>query len=120
MMSKYSYFVERNADQSGLISHFSIAILACTLLGMGLGRFVPPQLSQCAILAGALGVFYYLTCLWRDYRQQAEHIAAVRQVVEQRLATQLHNSGLVETDRSSRPSPPRSPSAALNQYNQLF
>lgn len=118
-MNMNSMIADKHDGQPALLSHFSIAILACTLLGMGLGRFVPPQMSPCAILAGITGVFYYLTCLWRDRRQQAEHVSAVRQIVEHRLTAQLEHPSSSDRHRC-RPTPARSPSALLKNANQLF
>lgn len=78
-----------------LISRFTIVILACMLLGMGMGCRMPAQYGVYVTVAGLLGIFYYFVCLFRGHIARAQHVVAMRIQAERRLDSQLHESGIL-------------------------
>lgn len=93
------------APEPELISRFTIAILACLLLGMGLGSRLPPQHGIYVTIAGITGMAYYFVCVFRGHLRRAQHAIEQRRHVERRLETQLYDSGLFDMVQRPRAEP---------------
>lgn len=79
-------------EQTTLITRFSIALLAFTLIGMGLGSTLPPQIGPFALTTGSIGFIAFAILENLAARRYHESANALRAHNEHRLAQLLTDS----------------------------
>lgn len=65
-----AFSAELPFSESRLVSRFSIAILSCLLLSMGIGSLLPSECVELAFATGTVGLIAYLACSYRASVQQ--------------------------------------------------
>lgn len=77
--------VRRREDSPRLISHATIGILSCVLVGMGLGTALPQSWGLLNLAAGASGLGLYGLCEQEARRKRRRFAELSKAFVEHRL-----------------------------------
>lgn len=73
-------------SSNGIVSRFSIAILSCISLGIGLGSMIHLRNAELCALAGALGFGFYLFLDQHTKAANRRQVQNVRETSERRLS----------------------------------
>lgn len=76
---------EVNEPYATLVSRSSVGILACTLLGMGVGATLPPGFASLNIGAGLVGLMAYLLFEAQGRYRRRQAAAQSQAIAETRL-----------------------------------
>lgn len=77
------------AEDHRIISRFSLAILGCLNIGIGIGTQLPLYMGGLAIACGAFALLYYYYRTQRELLQHNQQNETCRQVAEERLVKHL-------------------------------
>lgn len=85
------------SDDAGVISRFTLAILGCLAIGVGIGTQMSENYSGLAVFGGVLSLLFYYYQSLRATRRQLRQSESCRIAAEERLAMHVNAN---ETSRS--------------------